>query len=116
MKNSSSRMKFPKAHLTIRKPLIKVRKILVGLNKYESIDDDMTDTQHIDKIAVQQQLDRLNKLKITRNMDDVKKVLTNLKKTTAGDGNLLPQIIDAVKAHATLGEISDTLREEFGEY
>ena len=76
----------------------------------------MIDTQHIDKAAVQQQLDRLSQLKITRNMDEVKKVLTDLKKTAAGDGNLLPHIIDAVKAHATLGEISDTLREEFGEY
>jgi len=91
-------------------------KILVGLNKYKSIDDDMTDTQHIDKAAVQQQLDRLSKLKITRNMDDVQKSLTALKKTASGDENLIPLIIDAVKAHATLGEISDTLREEFGEY
>ena len=91
-------------------------KILVGLNKYKSIDDDMTDTQHIDKAAVQQQLDRLSKLKITRNMDDVQKSLTALKETASGDENLIPLIIDAVKAHATLGEISDMLRGVFGEY
>jgi len=91
-------------------------KILVGLNKYKSIDDDMTDTQHIDKVDVQQQLDRLSKLKITRNMDDVQKSLTALKETASGDENLIPLIIDAVKAHATLGEISETLRGVFGEY
>ena len=88
----------------------------MGLNKYKSIDDDMTDTQHIDKADVQQQLDRLSKLKITRNMDDVQKSLTALKETASEDENLIPLIIDAVKAHATLGEISDTLREVFGEY
>ena len=76
----------------------------------------MIDTQHIDKAAVQQQLDRLSKLKITRNMDDVQKSLTSLKETASGDENLIPLIIDAVKAHATLGEISDTLRGVFGEY
>ena len=76
----------------------------------------MTDTQHIDKAAVQQQLDRLSKLKITRNMDDVQKSLTALKETASEDENLIPLIIDAVKAHATLGEISDTLRGIFGEY
>ena len=91
-------------------------KILVGLNKYKSIDDDMTDPQHIDNADVQQQLDRLSKLKITRNMDDVKKSLTALKETASEDENLIPLIIDAVKPHATLGEISDTLREVFGEY
>ena len=91
-------------------------KILVGLNKYKSIDDDMTDTQHIDKVAVQQQLDRLSKLKITRNIDDVQKSLTAIKATAYKDENLIPLIIDAVKAHATLGEISDTLRGVFGEY
>ena len=88
----------------------------MGLNKYKSIDDDMTDTQHIDKVAVQQQLDRLSKLKITRNIDDVQKSLTAIKATAYKDENLIPLIIDAVKAHATLGEISDTLRGVFGEY
>ena len=88
----------------------------MGLNKYKSIDDDRTDTQHIDKVAVQQQLDRLSKLKITRNMDVVQKSLTALKETAYGDENLIPLIIDAVKVQATLGEISDTLRGVFGEY
>ncbi len=49
-------------------------------------------------------------------MDDVQKSLTALKETAAGDENLIPLIIDAVKTHATLGEISDTLRGVFGEY
>ena len=42
--------------------------------------------------------------------------IIHLKSATATDENLMPRIIHAVKAHATLGEISDTLRSVFGEY
>ena len=55
-------------------------------------------------------------MKKNRNIDDVKKSLQALKETATKDENLLPHIIDAVKTHATLGEISDTLREVFGIY
>ena len=54
--------------------------------------------------------------KENRNMDDVQKSLTALKERAAGDGNLIPYIIGSVQAQATLGEISDTFREVFGEY
>ena len=48
--------------------------------------------------------------------DDVLSFDANIGKLKDAFTNLLPQIIDSVKAHATLGEISDTLREVFGEY
>ena len=89
---------------------------MVGLNKYKTKEDVVAETQTIDRAAVQHQLNRLNKLKKNRDTDYVQKSLITLKKIAAGDENLLPQIIDSVKAHATLGEISDTLREVFGEY
>ena len=88
----------------------------MGLNKYRSNEDEVTETQSIDQDAIQQQLNRLSVLKENRNIEEVNKLLTALKEAAAGDGNLLPYIIDSVKAHATLGEISDTLREVFGEY
>ena len=91
-------------------------KIIVGVNKYKSNENKVAATQKIDQAAVQQQLNRLCELKESRSKDDVQKSLTVLKKTAAGDGNLMPLIIRAVIAHATLGEISDTLRSVFGEY
>ena len=72
--------------------------------------------QAIDQEAVNKQLTRLGEFKETRNKEDVQKSLTTLKKTAGGNDNLLPHIIHAVKTHATLGEISDTLRKVFGEY
>ena len=50
---------------------------------------------------------------------DEQKVLSSLKKLNDSadtDGNLMPTIIDALKSRCTLGEISDTLRKQFGEY
>ena len=92
------------------------RKIIVGLNKYRSNEDEVTETQSIDQDAIKQQLNRLRALKENRNMDDVQKSLTALKEVAAGDGNLMSYIIGSVQTQATLGEISDTLREVFGEY
>ncbi len=91
-------------------------KIIVGLNKFKSKDVEEAETQNIDKVAVEKQLKRLTNLKKNRNMDDVQASLRACKETATGDGNLLPHIIHAVKTHATLGEISDVLREIFGEY
>ena len=78
--------------------------------------NDDVKTQSIDMVAVQQQLERLGKYKEERNNDEVKTSLTSLKDTANSEENLIPYIIQAVKSHATLGEISDTLRNTFGEY
>ena len=91
-------------------------KILVGVNKFATDEHEVSDIQEINKVAIREQLDRLSEMKENRNKDEVQKSLANLKETAAGDGNLMPLIIRAVIAHATLGEISDTLRSVFGEY
>ena len=91
-------------------------KILVGLNKYQSKENDEINTQSIDQDAVQKQLNRIRKLKNNRNKNDVQNALVALKEVAIGNGNLMPHIIQAVKVHTTLGEISDTFREVFGKY
>jgi len=88
----------------------------VGVNKFTTDEHEVSDIQEINNLAVQKQLARLGELKENRNKDEVKKSLADLQKTAAGDGNLMPLIIRAVIVHATLGEISDTLRSVFGEY
>ena len=89
---------------------------MVGVNKYESNKEELAEMQTIDQEAVKRQLTRLCEFKETRNKEELQKALTALKKIAGGNDNLLPHIIHAVKTHATLGEISDTLREVFGEY
>ena len=89
---------------------------MVGVNKFQTKEEHKTHTQMINEKSVLKQLDRLNKFKENRNMDNVKQSLSILREIASIEDNLLPHIIDAVKAHATLGEISDTFREVFGEY
>ena len=89
---------------------------MVGSNKYKATENEVTETHNIDQESVQKQLKRLGELKANRNTDDVQESLATLKRTAVEDENLLPHIIHAVQTHTTLGEISDTLREVFGEY
>jgi len=62
------------------------------------------------------QKEKLSKIKKERNNVKVKETLALLKKAARGKDNVVPPILEAVKAYASLGEISDTLREVFGEY
>jgi len=62
------------------------------------------------------QKEKLARVKKERNNARVKETLADLKRAAQGTANVVPPILEAVKAYATLGEISDTLREVFGEY
>ena len=88
----------------------------MGVNKYSTGPEEKIEMQDIDESAVSQQLQRLKEFKQNRDNDVLQSSLAALKSATSTDENLMPHIIHAVKAHATLGEISDTLRSVFGEY
>ena len=91
-------------------------RMLVGVNKY--IDDKGINPEvfRVDDSIRQIQINKLNKLKKERNSYDVKQTLQNLSGAVKQGGNTMPYILLAVEAYATLGEISDILRIEFGEY
>ncbi len=91
-------------------------KIIVGVNKYTSEDVNKTPVFRIDDSIRQIQIDKINKLKSQRNSSEVDFLLNELKVVAQIDGNIMPSIIKAVEAYATLGEISDVLRSVFGEY
>ena len=62
------------------------------------------------------QKEKLSKIKKERDSRKVQDALAALKKVAGGTGNLVVPILDAVRVYATVGEISDTLREVFGEH
>ena len=62
------------------------------------------------------QIARLEKLKSERDNDDVTRLLQVIRETAAGDDNLLYPLRDALKAKATVGEVSDALRDVWGMY
>ena len=91
-------------------------KIIVGVNEFKTDGSDDYNTLSINKKAVALQLKRLQEFKSSRNKELVGKKLNILHKTAAGSSNLIPAIIECVRSRCTLGEISDQLRDVFGEY
>jgi methylmalonyl-CoA mutase N-terminal domain/subunit len=90
--------------------------IVVGVNKFTVDEKEREDLQNIDPKAVQSQLQRLKITHQSRDENDVGNALSSLESAAKVDGNIMPHIVHAVKQYATLGEISDILRSEFGEH
>jgi len=90
--------------------------IIVGLNQFEGDDTPSSKTLILDQTATKRQIERLRKTRAGRDPEAVQTALKNLRGAAQGDTNLMPFILSAVKVYATLGEISDTLRQVFGEY
>jgi len=95
----------------------KGEEIIVGVNKFQ-IEEDLKQTQilKVDPELEKKQKERLKKLKERRDNEKVKKLLNKIKEVATTDENLFPYVLEAVKAYATVGEISNALREVFGEY
>jgi methylmalonyl-CoA mutase N-terminal domain/subunit len=89
---------------------------IVGVNKFETRDDDEVEIQRIEEQAVKRQLDRLRDLKANRDNDAVAKALRDVEDAARGTDNLLHPMKEALRRRATLGEVSNTLRSVFGEY
>ncbi|QAV33625.1 methylmalonyl-CoA mutase, N-terminal domain [Fervidobacterium changbaicum] len=95
----------------------KGEEIIVGVNKFQ-VEEDVKQTQilKVDPELEKKQKERLKKLKERRDNEKVNKLLNKIKEVAATDENLFPYVLEAVKAYATVGEISNALREVFGEY
>ena len=91
-------------------------KIQVGVNKFITEDIPYKNIQKIDYNAVTNQIQKLKDFKCNRNNKAVTSILNKLETAAQTNTNLIPIIIEAVKANATIGEISDTLRTIFDEY
>ncbi|PSQ15466.1 methylmalonyl-CoA mutase [Halobacteriales archaeon QS_8_69_26] len=91
-------------------------RIIVGVNRYEVDEEPEVDIQEVTEEDQQAQVDRLNGVREDRDDGAVEAALAALEDAARGTENLMPYIVDAVKAYATVGEICDVLRAEFGEY
>ncbi len=91
-------------------------RIVVGVNKYRDDTVHTPELQRIDPAGERNQVARLERLRAERDGQAWAAALTRLVDAADRGENLLPPIIDAVKARATLGEISDRLRVAWGEH
>ncbi len=103
------------AAYTYQKALEEERAIVVGVNKFTIENEERPALLRVDPEVGKRQAARVAKLRERRDNKRVQRVLTALEEGARGSANLMPLIIDAVEAYATLGEISDTLRRVFGE-
>jgi len=94
----------------------KKERIVVGLNRFQVTEARPGNLLRVDPAVRTSQVERLRRLRSERDAAQVDRCLTDLKQGAEGDENLMPLILEAVKAYATLGEICDVLRGVFGEY
>jgi methylmalonyl-CoA mutase N-terminal domain/subunit len=91
------------------------KRIVVGVNRFQQADESSIPTLRIDPAVGQRQAAKLAALRDRRDNAAVTAALAALEAAARGSENLMPRIVAAVEAYATLGEISDTLRAVFGE-
>ena len=91
-------------------------KIIVGVNDFVQEDEPPIAILYIDDTAGGTQLAKLEKLRRTRDGALVGRALDGMRRDAATDANMMPSILEAVRAYATIGEMCDVLRDVWGEY
>lgn len=91
-------------------------KIIVGMNSFISDTTDKIPGFKIDDSIQRIQVEKITALKLRRNQEAVSNVLSKLKKVATSDENIMPIVVEAVEQYCTLGEISNVLRDVYGEY
>jgi len=92
------------------------RRIVVGVNRFQRADEQAPALLKVDAAVLKRQRSRLARVRAERDGERVQTTLTALGDAAEGGQNLLPRILDCVRAYATVGEICDTLRSRFGTY
>ncbi len=91
------------------------QRVIVGVNRYETEDEQELDLLRIDPALEQKQIERVQALRARRDSAAVEQALARLKEASLReDVNLMPLIIDASRAYTTMGEMCDALRETWG--
>jgi len=90
--------------------------VVVGVNKFAVEDEPEREILEIGAETEKKQTERLKKLKQERDNQKVKEVLGRVREVAGSNENVMPVLVEAAKAYATVGEISDAFRDVFGEY
>jgi len=99
-----------------QKEIDEQKRKVIGVNCYRAEEEVSIPLLKIDEEGEKRHLARLRKVREERNQSKVEKALERLRKAAEGEENLMPYILEAVEAYATLGETCGVLREVFGEY
>jgi methylmalonyl-CoA mutase N-terminal domain/subunit len=89
---------------------------IVGVNSFTDETQTGVSTLYLDEGIAEGQCAALDRLRETRNTAKVESTLNRLRDAALGSDNLMPILLDAVRAYATIGEMCDALRDVWGEY
>jgi methylmalonyl-CoA mutase N-terminal domain/subunit len=93
------------------------KRIIVGVNEFVMEEEPVKiELFRVDPEVEKKQIERVNEIRRTRNNKKVKELLEELRRAAEKNENVMPYVLKAVKAYATLGEIIGTLKEVYGEY
>ena len=90
--------------------------MVVGVNRFQHANERPLTALRIEPGVERQQVERLRQMRASRNQAALESRLEELERSARGSENLMPRILAACEAFATVGEISDRLRNVFGEY
>ena len=104
--------------------LLAIRRFLVGafgqfgfgVNAFEEQSAERIELLRIDPAAERRQLERTARLRAERNAEEAAAAIAALREAARGDTNMLPPMREALRASCTVGEICESLREEWGMY
>ena len=91
-------------------------KIVVGVNEFVEENEQPIDTLYIDETVEEEQKRAVGEVRRTRDGKAVSSALSVLRQACRDGANVMPPLVDAVKTYATVGEISDVMREVFATY
>jgi methylmalonyl-CoA mutase N-terminal domain/subunit len=92
------------------------KRLVVGVNAFQSDQHTAVEILRIDDQVAASQIARLRKVKAERDPQAVEKALAKVEAAARGTDNLMPPVLEAVRAYATLGEVSDVFRKVWGQY
>jgi methylmalonyl-CoA mutase, N-terminal domain len=91
-------------------------RVIVGVNRYQEQETEPIELLQIDPAAEKRQLERTARVRAERDAGAAESGLAEVRRVAGSDENLLPAMREALRAHCTVGEICEVLREEFGTY
>jgi methylmalonyl-CoA mutase, N-terminal domain len=91
-------------------------RVIVGVNSFTEGEEEPIELHRLDPAAEKRQLERTARVRAERNADEAEHAIEAVRDTARGEGNLMVPMREALRARATVGEISNALCEEFGMY
>jgi methylmalonyl-CoA mutase N-terminal domain/subunit len=91
-------------------------RVVIGVNKHVQADEKPINYLRIDEALEREQIERVRAVKMSRSRPEVERQLKRVADAARSGDNVMPILVGAVKAHVSLGEISDVYRQVFGRY